>query len=119
MFHICHAADCGTLPAVLEKYNAGFTNAHARSLADAAKLGVDLNHNERCWLLKYFLELETGTRQEILERGLAPAPAEILDYLLQRRWRLSDGSKVPPTPGNTPASSSTVRNTLNSLSRVR
>jgi hypothetical protein len=56
-------------------------------------------------------------RQEILERGLAPAPAEILDYLLQRRWRLSDGSKVPPTPGNTPASSSTVRNTLNSMSR--
>ena len=28
-------------------------------------------------------------RQEILERGLAPALAEILGYLLQRRWRLS------------------------------
>jgi hypothetical protein len=80
MFHICHAADRGTLPAVLEKYNAGFTNAHARSLTDAATLGVDLSHNERCWFALYILVVNdrNHANQPFLHSYAAPSLTALL-----------------------------------------
>ena len=55
MFHICHAADNGTIKAVLEKYNAGFAKAIARATKDAVALGVTLDHNEANWFALYIL----------------------------------------------------------------
>lgn len=80
MFHICHAANRGTLPAVLEKYNAGLTRARTRSLADATALGADLSHNERCWFALYILVVNdrNHANQPYLHSYVAPSLSALL-----------------------------------------
>jgi hypothetical protein len=80
MFHICHAANRGTLLAVLEKYNAGFSRALAKSRADAATLGINLDQNEQCWFALYILVVNDRNHrnQPFLHSYVAPSLTALL-----------------------------------------
>jgi hypothetical protein len=74
MFHLCHASDAGTLPAVIKKYVAAFAFAMA---------SVDAREVERVsspsWFAFYLVALHdrNDNQQAVLRRFLAPSLAAL------------------------------------------
>ena len=55
MIHICHAADSGTIAAVLHKYNAAVRKGLEMSLPIAERLGLPDPFEDRAWFTLFVL----------------------------------------------------------------
>lgn len=55
MLHICHAADSGTIPGLLAKYNAALKQAIRLSRPAAAQLGLRSLEDDPCWFALFVL----------------------------------------------------------------
>jgi hypothetical protein len=75
MFHLCHASDAATLPAVIKKYVAAFAFAMASVEAEEVERG-----SGRSWFSFYLLVLHdrNDNHQAVLRRFVAPSLAALL-----------------------------------------
>jgi hypothetical protein len=77
MLHICHAADAGTVPSVLEKYNMAMPHAVRRAREAAARNDLPDIASDRSWFSLFVLVIrrrgrEGGDRPVLLHQGLGP-----------------------------------------------
>jgi hypothetical protein len=78
MFHICHASNAGTVPAVARKYVAAF------SLASASVEAADAEHTSaESWFVFYILVLydRNDDQKAVLRHFAAPTPAALREAM--------------------------------------
>ncbi len=92
MFHICHAADAGTLPAVIQKYVASFAFATATVAAEQVE-----SANDNSWFAFYLLVLHdrNDDQQAVLRRFMAPSLAALRVSMPGLQLRHFDSELIP------------------------
>lgn len=87
MIHICHAADSGTIPAVLHKYNAAVWQGLRKSRPIAARLGLPDPFEDPTWFTLFILVVHLRGAQGRNRPFLYRQHVDSLGYALQQVHR--------------------------------